>query len=417
MNTAATSGIQEGARRQTWAQARNHAQQLRESLSANTAATVVVSIPTGLHLTTVLLATRDSRLNLVIIGPHTHANGLEWTKADIYAEPVDGGRFHIHRCPPAPDTRQERNGPGVAIMSSGTTGAPHPSWWSWEDLTHGKPWPAPGGYEHWAIGYAPHTFAGVTAVCQAMSRARMLEFINPADLSGTDQNPRPLDVVAATPSFWRLAVAMAGSPASVPPIVTAAVGGEPVDTALLRRMRDVFAPQRINQVFAASEFGTLLAIDDELPGLPAKQAGVRQPNGLAFDLHVDQLRVSRAPGQPFLPTGDMIERTGDRIKIVGRVGLHINVGGMKVNPYKVADTLQQHPKVLIARAYPIPSPVLGQVVAAQVVPAGTVPDPHAFAHELRRFCTGRLQAFARPMHIELVDEITLAASRKVAMQP
>jgi acyl-coenzyme A synthetase/AMP-(fatty) acid ligase len=74
--------------------------------------------------------------------------------------------------------------------------------------------------------------------------------------------------------------------------------------------------------------------------------------------------------------------------ILGRRGLQINVGGMKVAPEEVEAVLLQHPGVREVVVVPQPDALRGEVVRAIVVPEGEVPD---FWHEpLPRSALGKV---------------------------
>jgi acyl-coenzyme A synthetase/AMP-(fatty) acid ligase len=224
----------------------------------------------------------------------------------------------------------------------------------------------------------------------------------------------PLTVAAATPSFWRLAVIAAKKPEEFRKVDTVTTGGEPTDESLIRLLKAVVAPRRIRQIFGTTELGILVQVGDGRPGLPAGLCDRRLPSGAAFDVRGGHLYVSRSMHAPFVDTGDLVQIADGRVHIVGRVGSSINVGGLKVNPYRVVGVLQQHESVLAARAYGIRSPMLGQVVAADVVPRSES-DPSLLIPILKRYTNDRLAAHERPQRISIVDSLMVAESGKVRL--
>lgn len=372
------------------------------------ASRVAARIASGNELVTILLACRPIAVEPIIVSPWLPREVADALEPDCWVRTgaLDGPAVVRDRG----DSTAAR-APGITIFSSGSTGVPKPSRWAWESLDH--PQPEASRPERWGIGYAPFTFAAVSSTSQALGRARAVEYMQPADVT-TAKRDEPFDVVAGTPSFWRMAAIAARKAAARPrPVEVATLGGEPVDQALLRLIRSVFSPVRIKQIFGTTELGILMSVDDESPGLPYELAGKRMPNGVAFDVHNGMLRFSNSPGAPFIETGDMVNVVSGRIHVTGRAGQVINVGGHKVDPIYVSQVINQKPEVIGARAYPVSSPLLGNVIGIDVVPRGQC-DPREFAAEIKAYAQLHLAPPERPRRVRVTDELTLAPSGKMS---
>src|SRR5262249_14442902 len=115
-------------------------------------------------------------------------------------------------------------------------------------------------------------------------------------------------------------------------------------------------------------------------------------------------------------------RTGDLIRPdsngyfhhLGRMGQMVKVGGILVNPVDVEKVLLAVPGVAEALCWPEPHPMLGFVIAAQVVPA---PGAHLDAEELRRWCLSRLERHQAPRTIALVDSLPGTPGGKRLLKP
>ncbi|QMU78286.1 acyl--CoA ligase [Streptacidiphilus sp. PB12-B1b] len=220
-------------------------------------------------------------------------------------------------------------------------------------------------------------------------------------------------MVAATPSFWRMTGILAARGGRRPrPVGTVSTGGEPVDDPLLDLIRTVVAPDRIVQIFGTTEIGSLLSVTDGRSGLPAALMGRRLPGGGAFEVQDGRLLVSPAEGQPFHRTGDLVRLCAGRVQLIGRDQSVINVGGQKVPPHLVRTALERHPRVLAARVYAVRSPVLGQVVGADVV-ASDDTDPAALAADVKAYARERLAPYEVPRRVRVVHELRLAPSGKI----
>lgn len=103
-------------------------------------------------------------------------------------------------------------------------------------------------------------------------------------------------------------------------------------------------------------------------------------------------------------------RTGDQgyldadgyLFLTGRIKEIINRGGEKISPSEVDDVLQSHPSVAEAATFAMPSELLGEDVAAAVVP---VQGATLSKQELIEFLRPRLAYFKVPRTIHFVDEI------------
>jgi acyl-coenzyme A synthetase/AMP-(fatty) acid ligase len=374
---------------------------------------VAVQIRTGSDLIITLLACRPLDIGPVIVGPWFPREVVDALEPDCWVRTGEDGspvveivdRQRSHRA------EADARGSGLTIFSSGSTGTPKPSRWAWDSLDHSR---SPRSRtERWGIGYAPFTFAAVAATCQALGRASTIEYLQPADLMYANRH-EPFDVVAGTPSFWRVsAIATITATGTSRPMQVATLGGEPVDRALISTIRSTFAPARIKQIFGTTELGSLLSVDDESPGLPYSLAGKYLPNGVAFDVKNGMLRFSVRPGSPFVETGDTVKIVAGRILITGRGGLSINVGGHKVDPMHVSNVINQHPQVIGARAYPVSSSLLGNVIGIDVVPRDKC-NPRDLAIQIKAFSKIHLAPPERPRRVRVTDQLTVAPSGKLS---
>ncbi len=111
-------------------------------------------------------------------------------------------------------------------------------------------------------------------------------------------------------------------------------------------------------------------------------------------------------------------RTGDQgyldedgyLFITGRIKELINRGGEKIAPREIDETLQQHPAVRQAVAFPIPHPSLGEDIAAAVV---LKPGQQVSARQIRQFAAAVLADFKVPRVIVFLPEIPKGPTGKV----
>jgi len=116
-------------------------------------------------------------------------------------------------------------------------------------------------------------------------------------------------------------------------------------------------------------------------------------------------------------TGDWF-RTGDQgyldadgyLFLTGRLKEIINRGGEKISPREVDDVLLEHAAVAQAVTFAMPHPLLGEDVAAAVVPRE---GSAVTGSELRAFAAERLVHFKVPATIVFLPEIPKGATGKV----
>lgn len=97
--------------------------------------------------------------------------------------------------------------------------------------------------------------------------------------------------------------------------------------------------------------------------------------------------------------------------LVGRTTDMYIRGGYNVYPLEVEHVLAEHPAVHQAAVVGTPTPVIGEIGTAFVVPADPVAPPTLA--ELRAWVAGRLADYKAPDRLVIVDELPLTAMMKV----
>lgn len=112
----------------------------------------------------------------------------------------------------------------------------------------------------------------------------------------------------------------------------------------------------------------------------------------------------------FLTGDEGLIEPGGQLRLTGRLKEQIHRGGQKISPLEIEAALADYPDVVAGICFPISHPMLGQEVAAAVVPRA---DSALTTAELSHFLAGRLARFKVPARILLVDEIPLGPSGKI----
>jgi acyl-coenzyme A synthetase/AMP-(fatty) acid ligase len=114
-------------------------------------------------------------------------------------------------------------------------------------------------------------------------------------------------------------------------------------------------------------------------------------------------------GNGFFAPDDLLSRSNDGFRIVGRISDVINVAGKKVNPAEVETELLRFSGVRAAVVFGRESVLRNEEVAACVAASAGVRES-----ELLEFCRQRLSGWQVPKRIFFVDEIPVNERGKIS---
>ena len=242
---------------------------------------------------------------------------------------------------------------------------------------------------------------------------------SPADVASAVARHR-VAVLPASPTFLNLLLA-AGVTPELASLRVITYGTEPMPESLLVRLKAAFPRVRFIQTFGTSETGitrtsspeagsTFLRFDD--PDLEWKviddELWLRSRTQIAGYLNASNERFT-ADG--WFRTGDKVEQgPGGTLRILGRLGEMINVGGEKLMPAEVESVVLTVPGVADCRVRGEPHPLTGQTVAVDVV--ANVPDQEALRSAIRAACRERLARHKIPTRVTFVPSVSGARMKK-----
>ncbi|MDP2916424.1 MAG: AMP-binding protein, partial [Dehalococcoidia bacterium] len=112
----------------------------------------------------------------------------------------------------------------------------------------------------------------------------------------------------------------------------------------------------------------------------------------------------------WLYTGDMAKMDADGyIYLVDRKKDLVNVGGEKIYPIEIEDTIHNHPKVYDVAIIGIPDERLGEIAAAIIDPK---PGETLTETEINVFCEQNLPRYKRPRRI-IFDKVPRNPTGKI----
>lgn len=314
-----------------------------------------------------------------------------------------------------PRSEFEAVAPHVIVATSGTSGPPKLVDHSWDSLLAAarlsEQWQGLG----WLLVYDATRWAGMQVWIQALLTGGRI--VVPASRDPDTVARSILDddiaVLPGTPTLLRRLVTSA-DPALLAesPLQRITLGGEAADPQLLSQIAQTFPKAKVSQVYATTELGEVFRVTDGKAGFPAAWLGRSLPGGARLAIRRDgELLVQLNRDTAEVATGDLVEQRGDRYEFVGRRSDVIVVGGAKVYPKRVEELLRGLPGVIEARVYGVPSPITGELVAAEIVPSADTSGEQLRERAIAE-CRQKLEPHAVPRVLDLVERIATTPAGK-----
>ena len=304
---------------------------------------------------------------------------------------------------------------GLILFSSGTSGAPKAMVQDFGKLLASYESRRESGLAMLALLGFDH-IGGLNTLFNTLAAGSLLAVPpsrSPADVAETVARYR-VAILPASPTFLNLLLAadVAGNLASLRVIT---YGTEPMPESLLARLKAAFPRVRFIQTFGTSETGitrtespeagsTFLRFED--PHLEWKviddELWLRSDTQIAGYLNASNERFT-ADG--WFRTGDKVEQgPNGTIRILGRMGEMINVGGEKLMPAEVESIVLCVVGVADCRVRGEAHPLTGQTVAVDVVSFTT--DQEALRSAIRIACRKHLARHKIPTRVTFVPSVS-----------
>jgi len=281
----------------------------------------------------------------------------------------------------------------ITLRTSGTTGAPKEIIRNLSEALARKKAGSPT--ERWLLTYSPQRWAGISVILHAVKAGatlcvpKTLGFEDVIEVGFAHQ----ITHLSLTPSMFRnLLINDPGQRLPKIPVEQLTFGGEAATQSVLDLGRSTWPKARVAHVYASTELGDVCSVSDGLEGIPA-----RKFEQFVFDAE-GELIIN---GQR---TGDLWQLRGERYHFIGRIQEIINVGGNKVSPITIEEFAVRR-GALFARAFAIPSPLMGSLVGLEYV--GAMPQ-----QELLKLFRSELPKYMCPARITKLDRIALSDAGK-----
>lgn len=304
--------------------------------------------------------------------------------------------------------------PGLILFSSGSTGQSKAAVHNWQSLLD--------RYKNSAAARRVIVFllfdhiGGINTLLHTLSNGGCLIILKertPQVVCETIAKHRA-EVLPCSPTFLNLILfSHAYEKNDLSSLQLISYGTEVMPENILIKFHELFPNVRLLQTYGLSELGILRTKSKSSDSLFMKIEGdenhVRIRDGM-LEIKTETAMLGYLNhASPFtqdgwFKTGDMVEVDGDYIHILGRASEIINVGGLKIFPAQVENVLEQMTNVQDVIVTGEASPITGHIVKAVITLSE--PEPLAeFRKRMLKFCRGKLDSFAIPQKVVLVDKM------------
>lgn len=318
---------------------------------------------------------------------------------------------------------KEREHPGLALFSSGTSGEPKCAVHDFLKLLekfHEKRKALRTLnfllFDHWGgLNTMLHILSNGGVVISTKERS-------PENICNLIEKHR-IELLPSSPTFLNLLLlSEAYTKFDLSSLCLISYGTEPMLPSTLKKLKVVFPEVRLLQTYGLIELGVLKSKSKSNDSLWVKLGGegykLRVVDGLLeIKAESAMLGYLNAPS-PFtedgwFKTGDSVEVDGEYFKILGRKSELINVGGEKVYPSEIESVIQELNNVAEVLISGEKNPIMGKIIVAKIR-LSEEEDKKTFIRRLKQHCRTRLDRFKIPVKIVIDSQVQYGSRLKKA---
>ena len=303
----------------------------------------------------------------------------------------------------------------ITIFTSGTTGQPKKVVHSIQTLTRSVRRAEKYRDQKWLFAYNPTHMAGLQVFFQAFSNANTLINVFNKNRSFVFEVIEKYNAthISATPTFYRLLLPADRTFENVQRVT---LGGEKSSAELYENIHKLFPNAKLNNIYASTEAGSLFAAKGEnfqIPESIKDKFIISDDNELLIHKSLLGSSESFVYNGDYYNTNDIVEwvdKEKGLFRFISRKNELINVGGYKVNPNEVEETIYQIPGIEQVVVYGKSNSVLGNILCADVCLYDGVELTEL---KIRQYLSDKLQDFKIPRRIKFVDSFKLTRTGKI----
>ena len=298
------------------------------------------------------------------------------------------------------------NDKDIEYETSGTTGEPKKVYHNYNSLTKNIKIDKNLIESIWGLTYDYKKIAGSQVILQSfLNNSTIVNLYGKSKKEIHDLiEYQKITHISGTPTFYKLLIDGGFVYNNIKQLT---LGGEVSENYLLNKLTINFPNAKVTNIYASTEFGTLLTTNGQYFKITEKNHNLVKI--VDDEIVVHSSLLSQDTNLEWFNTGDKIEWVDDdNFKIVGRQTNMINVGGVKVNPIKVENLINSLEYVLISFVYGIKNSLMGNVVSVDLVLKfdKSIKD---IKFDLRNL----LEPYEVPLKINIVEKININSTGKI----
>lgn len=299
----------------------------------------------------------------------------------------------------------------ISLFTSGTTGQPKRITHNFNSITRFVKYSEYNKNNIWGFAYNATHMAGLQVFLQSLLNGNPivnLFLLSKEKIFSEILNSR-ITHISATPTFYKLLLPCNDVFTSVKRIT---YGGEKFSNIINSQLIKMFPNAKITNIYASTEVGTLFASENEVFSIKSNLSNLIKIEDNELIIHKSLMGKSELNIQEWYKTGDLVEVVSKKplkLKIIARKNDMINVGGYKINPNEVEDTILLMPEIKNARVFSKKNSVTGNIVCCEVV----CNNKKINDIQIRYFLQSKLQEYKIPRIFIFTDEIKTTRTGKI----
>lgn len=299
----------------------------------------------------------------------------------------------------------------ISLFTSGTTGLPKKVKHTFQSITRFVKISDNNKANVWGFAYNPTHMAGMQVFFQALLNGNTIIKLFGLSKEQVFDSIKNFDItnISATPTFYRLLLPTKGGFNSVKRITS---GGEKFDGKITEQLKQIFPNAKLTNVYASTEAGTLFAADDNSFTIKSKIKPFVKIQNNELLIHKSLMGKIEFSNAEWYPTGDIVKIVSEnplQFQFVSRKNEMINVGGYKVNPYEVEETIRKVEGIQDVRVFSKSNSILGNIICCEIIKTSSEIDELS----IRSYLQSKLQEFKIPRVIKFTDKISTTRTGKI----
>lgn len=309
------------------------------------------------------------------------------------------------------DLNAEHKNWRITLFTSGTTGVPKKVSHSFNSITRFVRYSKSRSENIWGFAYNPTHMAGVQVFLQSVlngSSIVRLFGLNFNDIL-SELSINKVTHISATPTFYKLLLPTKFVFENVERVT---LGGEKFNNNVFENLKFLFPNAKVNNIYASTEVGSLFVSNNDVFSIQPNLNHLIKIEENQILVHSSLLGNTDFVIDEWYPSGDIVEIVSTdpvKFRFLNRNNELINIGGYKVNPNEVEDSILTLKGIRNVRVFSKANSILGNVLCCEIV----LEDSSITELLIRNYLKSKLQEFKIPRFISFVKEITLTRSGKL----